>query len=136
MKYIKTFEAKSRDSWKSKFEILSLKYTHFEDDFRIVQKGDSLFHELISDFDESSYKKDVIEVNSVKRISDGEIFTLGGILYDNPYEFDDDMRAEGDNEFIYGVITKLWASHDQFRADIGRMGSNLCNMFLRCKPVK
>jgi hypothetical protein len=134
MWYIKTFEShSSKDDWKSKFEILSLKYSHFEDDFRIINKDDDLFDELMSDFDNSSHKKDVIEINSVLRISDGEVFTLGGILYDNPYEGDEQMRVEGTEEFVYGKITKLWTSRDQFRADVGNMGSNLCNMFLKCK---
>jgi hypothetical protein len=57
-------------------------------------------------------------ITSVKRLSDGAVFTLGGyyciehptgVAYGSPT----------------GPITKLWASFEQMRIDVGRAGTHI-----------
>lgn len=94
--------------WTKFFKILSFKYSFFKDDYRIVTEKDPEFNDCIYDCVLYAEKKDVIEIYSVKRLSDGEIFTIG-----------DQLLIDGED---YAIIDKIWPSFDRMRADSGRLG--------------
>jgi len=112
-----------RMEWAKYWEIISFKYEFFKDDYRLIDKSHPEFEDCISDCVDNTYKEDPIKIHSVRRLKDGEIFTIGDVLCDRPL-FDDDKPH------IYGKIDKIWPSFDQMRADMGRLGSNLNNDFL------
>ena len=100
--------------WKKEFEVLSIKY----DDWKILKQGHSEFEDCVNDCVNNTHKEDIVEINSVKRIKDGEIFTLGDMLYMNYVS--PSGQVFGGKEM--GILTKIWPSFEQMRGDIGRMG--------------
>lgn len=113
MKHIRKFnESSSRDEkmeWSEFFEILSFLYID-----KIIKPGHPEFEDCLKDCLESLWREDSIQINSVRRFSDGEIFTLGDtITLDHGFGLDDNHKQ---------VISKIWPSFDQMRADCGRSG--------------
>ncbi len=127
MKYLKRFNENKGDDylWEKEFKILSIKYG----DLKILSPDHSEFNDCVQDCIEHLYHEDVIEINSVQRLVDGEIFTLGDMLYMN-YITDNGELVGGNN---VGIITKIWPSFDQMRADCGRMGVVLNHTYLVSK---
>lgn len=62
------------------------------------------------------------DILSVRRLSDGEIFHVGGFY-----------TIEGVTSPKIGPITKLWQSFEQMRIDVGRGG---CHIDMPIHPVK
>lgn len=60
------------------------------------------------------HRNDADLIHSVKRLSDGEVFTIG-----------DELTFSDRNSSI-GKIDKLWESHGQLRCNIENMGQVLC----------
>lgn len=56
-----------------------------------------------------------LKIHSIKRLSDGEIFTIG-----------DKIQLDEDNT-TYGTITALYISHEQLRFYCGKLGGVLCH---------
>jgi hypothetical protein len=108
--------------WTKFFKILSFKYSFFENDYRIITEKDPEFNDCIYDCILSKYEKDIVEIYSIKRLSDGEIFTVG-----------DQLLLGGED---YAKIDKIWPSFEQMRADSGRLGLVLNNKFLTVKKNK
>lgn len=115
MKYLKRFTESidEKMEWSKYFKILSIKY----DDWKILKPGHIEFDECVQDCIDNIYTKDPIEINSVQRISDGEIFTLGDMIASVL-----PTNAKDKHISKYGKITKIWPSFDQMRADIDRLG--------------
>lgn len=99
--------------WTKFFKILSFKYSFFEDDYRIITEKDPEFNDCIYDCIISKYKKDIVEIYSVKRLSDGEIFTVGDQLLLDPRLLA--TVAPGED---YVKIDKIWPSFDQMRVGL------------------
>ncbi len=74
------------------------------------------FNEYLNNCIKNTFKKDIIEIYSVKRLSDSEIFTIG-----------DDILMDTREA---GVLDKIWPSFYQMRGDIGRMGIVLNHDFI------
>ncbi len=110
MKHLKKFnESSLRDEkmeWNEFFEILSFLYID-----KVINPDHPEFEDCLEDCIETKWKKDVIQINSVRRYSDGEIFTLG-----------DTIVLDGDDGIHKMKIDKIWPSFDQMRADSGRSG--------------
>lgn len=103
--------------WTKFFKILSF----FENDYRIITEKDPEFNDCVYDCIISKYKKDIVEIYSVKRLSDGEIFTVG-----------DQLLLDGED---YVKIDKIWPSFDQMRADSGRLGLVLNKKFFTSMKI-
>jgi len=58
----------------------------------------------------SKYSEEDWDVLSVKRLSDGEIFSVGDLIGLNP-----------DNKEV-GKIDRIWPSFEQMRIDVGNLG--------------
>lgn len=118
--------------WTKFFKILSFKYIFFEDDYRIITDKDPEFNDCIYDCVLSVYNKDVVEIHSVKRLSDGEIFTVGDqLLLDNgagPGQHGPSLPRLKDEK-----VGKIWPSFDQMRADINGLGLLLNHDFIKVK---
>jgi len=93
MKNLKTFETYSSDAYST-------------DDWAII------------DYDNDSGK-----ILSVKRISDGEVFSIG-----------DEIGLRPDNKSA-GKIDRLWKSFDQMRIDVGSLGLVLNDELVNLKKV-
>lgn len=105
------------NEWRKYFQILSVKY----DNWKILTPDHIEFNDCIEDCIENAYQEDIIEIQSVKRISDGEIFSLGDTIID----------STGTSDPSFGKITKIWPSFNQMRADIGRIGIVLNNYYFK-----
>lgn len=105
--------------WSKFFKIISFKYSFFENDYKIIDDKDPEFNYYIYDCIMSKYNKDKVEINSVKRLLDNEVFTVG-----------DQLLIDGDD---YVKIDKIWPSFDQMRADSGRLGIILNRDFITVK---
>jgi hypothetical protein len=116
MKYIRRFNENIYEKflWTKEFEIMSIKY----DDWKVLTPGHPEFEDCVKDCVKSIYNEDIIEIKSVKRLEDGEVFTVGDMLYMN-YITDEGENIGGKE---MGVLTKIWPSFEQMRGDIGRMG--------------
>lgn len=123
MKNIKLFEDfndMDKYSWKDYFDILLIKYSVGKGQYRLIGPDHPEFEDCVEDCIESESNKDDIEIYSVKRKNDNEIFTLGGILYSSTFDS------------TFGIeITKLWPSFDQIRADFGNGGVPLNHTFFK-----
>lgn len=125
MKYLRRFNESvdEKMEWTKHFKILSIKY----DDWKILKPGHIEFDECVKDCVENTYTKDPIEINSVQRISDGEIFTLGDMVSSIL-----STNTKDNHISKYGRITKIWPSYKQMRAIIlggnGTIGLSLNNL--------
>lgn len=128
MIHIKSFNESIEEDkyeWQKNFEILSFKYSFFDDDFRIIDKSHPEYDDCVKDCVDASYRKDIVSINSVKRIKDGEVFTLGD------YVENKEIKNLNLNIFLdecIGPITKIWPSLDQMRIDIDKLGMVLNNL--------
>jgi hypothetical protein len=124
MKYLKLFESfedtEDKMAWQEFFEILSFRYYVGGDQFRLIEPGHPEFNDCIQDCVESEWRKDEIEINSVRRKEDGEIFTLGKPVFNVSLDIK-----------LFGNIDKLWPSFYQMRADIGNGGFPLNHNFFK-----
>jgi hypothetical protein len=111
-------------SWSKYFEILSIKYSVGDDDFRLIEPGHPEFDDCVQDCVESEFRKDEIEIYSVRRKEDGEVFTVGQPVYNVSFNIKN-----------FGVVDKLWPSFDQMRADIGRGGFPLNHLFFMSSTI-
>lgn len=132
MRYLKLFEAFDESdegvddpmSWTKYFEILSIKYSVGGDDFRLIEPGHPEFDDCVQDCVESEFRKDEIEIYSVRRKEDGEVFTIGQPVYNVSFDIKN-----------FGVVDKLWPSFFQMRADIGRGGFPLNHLFFMSSTI-
>lgn len=132
MRYLKLFEAfdefdegiDDKMAWTKYFEVLSIKYSVGGDDFRLIEPGHPEFNDCIKDCVESEWKEDEIEIYSVRRKEDGEIFTLGQPVYNVAH-----------NIKSFGIADKFWPSFFQMRVDIGNGGFPLNHLFFMSSTI-
>jgi len=122
MKHIKLFNESFFDNekmeWQKNWEIVSFRYKFFKDDYKIITKSDPEFKDCLEDCLESEWREDIVEIYSVKRKSDGEIFTIGDELFDGYKRYGENLE-----------ISKIWTSFEQMRADLGNGGGIVLHDF-------
>ena len=129
MKHLKLFEAfdewtEDRMAWTKYFDILSIKYSVGGDDFRLIEPGHPEFDDCVQDCVESEWRKDEIEIYSVRRKEDGEIFTLGQPVFNVSLDIKN-----------FGIADKFWPSFSQMRVDIGNGGFPLNHKFFMSSTI-
>lgn len=130
MKHIKLFESYNDEldddkmAWTKHFDILSIKYSVGGDDFRLITPDHPEFNDCIQDCVESEWRKDEIEIYSVRRKQDGEIFTLGQPVYNVSLDIKN-----------FGIADKFWPSFSQIRVDIGNGGFPLNHLFFKSSTI-
>lgn len=132
MKWIKLFEAfdefdegiDDKMAWTKYFDILSIKYSVGGDDFRLITPEHPEFDDCVQDCVENEFHKDPIEIYSVRRKEDGEVFTLGQPIYNVSH-----------NIKSFGIADKFWPSFFQMRVDIGSSGFPLNHKFFMSSTI-
>ncbi len=117
-----------------KRDILSFRYKFSDDDYRLIDKKDPEFDDCLKDCIKSKWKEDIVEIHSVKRKSDNEVFTIGDRIYLEGYSSNQTKIHLQDIRPLNGTITKIWTSFDQIRVDIGRLGTILHEFIKVYKP--
>jgi hypothetical protein len=132
MRHIKLFEAfdefdegiDDKMAWTKYFDILSIKYSVGGDDYRLITPDHPEFDDCVQDCVENEFHKDPIEIYSVRRKEDGEIFTLGQPIYNVSH-----------NIKSFGIAYKFWPSFFQMRVDIGNGGFPLNHKFFMSSTI-
>jgi hypothetical protein len=94
------------------YEILS--FINVNNKIYKLQKDGRYFHYELK-YNEYNYCLSQLKIHSIKRLSDGEVFTIG-----------DKIQLDNDNK-EYGTITELYISHEQLRFYCDTLGGVLCH---------
>jgi hypothetical protein len=97
---------------KKSYEILS--FINVNNKIYELQKDGRYFHYELK-YNEYDYCLSELKIHSIKRLSDGEVFTIG-----------DKIQLDNDNK-EYGTITELYISHEQLRFYCDTLGGVLCH---------